>query len=301
MKRLFLSAAVGCALRLMAYGDVVTLNYYFMFETWGDDCYADGTMLEEGECYALVWRHADLADQVEGLFDSNGVPVDPDKCEILAVFPAAVHGVWGGQIYAYAARSYVQVPRSHIESKAALGVYSLFVFDTRMWDGSKWVLGGKTSETTVAALRGYGLVTDLEDIKVQRTKEGENAFFLWDNFAFPDEADILKYDDGLSIGDKSVQLSQTSILPFSPQPPDEQVPVFSSVSIANGKVTLNVTNTLPSLQYGISWVTSVAEVFSKTNWVSDVKDGEKDAQTPLTWTIDLKGAPQGFFRILSVK
>ena len=88
-------------------------------------------------------------------------------------------------------------------------------------------------------------------------------------------------DDGLSIGDKSVQLSQTSILPFSPQPSEEQVPVFSSVSIANGKAILNVTNTLPSLQYGISWVTSVAEVFSKTNWVSDVKNGEKDAQTAL--------------------
>ena len=78
-------------------------------------------------------------------------------------------------------------------------------------------------------------------------------------------------------------------------------PVFSSVSIANGKAILSVTNTMPSLHYDISWVTNVLEVFSKTNWVDDVKQGEEDVQTPLTWTIDLLGEPQGFFRVLRKK
>ena len=352
--------AMICGLVFGIFADT-SLDTCFQFQTLGDDCYADGTLLAEGECYALVWRHNDLANSLEGLFDETGTPCDTQKCEILGVFNSAVHREYQGHSYACAANSWIVLPHGHYVSKSSLGVYSLFVFDTRTWDGQKWVLGEKTSDKTVSSLRRYGLVTDLENIKLGTGVGG--TFFSYNTSmygtAFVGNLQMTSFGDFSAshscadiqtVSTKSQQHSvsfftdeetvsgvqmrvagQTfGTLPvpearegfafvgwFTPKgeqvtsstivtgdvrllarwaADDGRVPLFSSVTIANGKAYLSVTNTSTSLQYGISWVTDVGEVFSKTNWVNGAKQGVGDA--PLTWEIDLKGEPQGFFRVL---
>ena len=353
-----LAFVMGSTFVLSAMGDLV--DTVLQFQTMGDDCYEDGSMLEEGECYALVWRQTDLANTISGLFDDKGVPVNSEKCQILHVFNSAAHDEFEGHVYAYATNSWCFLPAGHYSEHSTNGVYSVFLFDTRTWDGQKFVLGGKTSDTTVAALRRYGLVTDLEDLVLgagANIKEtGKGTFFPWadiKDLTFindPEKTSTGDYSDFLSTADtpvvcrvsfyvddetlsesRTIQIDQpigelptpaaregylfagwftTGGEPVTPQTivtsgmklmakwDAVREPVFSSVSIANGKAVLSVTNTMPSLQYDISWVTSVVEVFSKTNWVNDVKKGEEEALSPLTWTIDLLGEPQGFFRVL---
>lgn len=361
MKRCLSIVAVSCGIVLSSWADASLMNTCFQFETQGDDCYADGTMLAEGECYALVWRHNDLAGSIEGLFNSMGSPVNPQKCEILGVFNTATHQELDGHSYACATNSWIILPSGHYEAKSSTGVYSLFVFDTRTWDGQKWILGGKTSDTTVASLRRYGLVTDFEDIKLGTGVGGTffpyntslygTAFVGNPNFTSLGDVSVLYscadtptvgetqqkcsisfFADEETVTDTQMRVAGQAFgtLPvpearegfafvgwFTPKgeqvtsstivtgdvrllarwaADDGRVPLFSSVMIANGKAYLSVTNTSTSLQYGISWVTNVGEVFSKTNWVNGAKQGVGDA--PLTWEIDLKGEPQGFFRVL---
>lgn len=183
----------------------------FQFQTIGDDCYEDGSMLEERECYALVWRHNDLKDTIECLFDNNGKPVDTNKCEILTVFDSARHDKFyeedgSEHQYAYAASAWTRLPAGHWAEKGANGVYSVFVFDTRMKDGDQWILGGKESDTSVKSLRRYGLVTDLEDIRLTNSEVTEEvtAFF----FAEPSFGKFIGEEAFTSIGDWNVQCSR---------------------------------------------------------------------------------------------
>lgn len=368
MRTLMVAVAFVCGLSFFAHGDDGGVTF-FQFQTLGDDCYEDDggtTMLMEGECYALVWRHNDFTNSIQGLFTDKGEPVDTNKCEILGICNTAVQGVLedDGHWYASATNSVIFLPDGHYEQHSTKGVYSVFVFDTRIKDGDQWRLGGKTSDKTVASLRRYGLVTDLENITLgtgaggtfcrcsepllpyyiypgesadQHTSTGDNGFDYGESHFYscadtPVVCRVSFYVDEETLSEwRTVEIGQpigelptpaaregfffagwftTGGEPVTPQTivtsgmklmakwEAVREPVFSSVSIANGKAVLSVTNTMPSLSYDISWVTSVVEVFSKTNWVNDVKQGQEEALSPLTWTIDLLGEPQGFFRVL---
>lgn len=362
IKRMISVLAVVCSMNFVGFADDL-LDVCFQFQTYGDDCYADGTMLAEGECYALVWRHNDLASSIEGLFDNAGAPVNADKCEILGVFNTAAHAEWKGHHYAAATNSWIILPKGHYDAKNSTGVYSLFVFDTRQWDGQKWDLGGKISDKTVISLRRYGLVTDFENIKIGTGVGG--TFFPYNTAlygtAFVGNPNFTSYGDksvqyscantptvggssdcsiAFDFGDGTLSDPQKRVVgqPFGelPTPPsrpgfvfvgwftetdaqvtsttlvtgdmkliakwaadDGRIPLFSSVTIANGKAVLTVTNTSTSVRYGISSVNELAEIYTKTNFVGDVQQGIGDG--PLTWEIDLRGEPKGFFRVLPKK
>lgn len=330
----------------------------FQFQTFGDDCYADGTKLEEGECYALVWRHNDLASSIEGLFSNTGAPVNPEKCEILGIFNVAMHDEYEGYQYACASNAWIILPNGHYSSHKDTGVYSVFVFDTRIWNGTEWVLGGKASDKTVASLRRYGLVADLEDIKIGTGINDDNGLGTFFAYNVPLKGMAFVNDDRYtSYGDWNTQYScaNTSVVcPVSfysdveteytskvividqpigvlPTPGSREgfafagwfttggehvtpttlvtsdmklyakwepvpEPAFSEVTIANGKAILCVTNTMPNLNYDISWVAQLVDVLRTTNWVNSVKKGVETG--PLTWEIDLQGKPQGYFRVL---
>lgn len=178
-KSLFLSLVIATVTITSAVSQTIPsgYDYYFFFQTL-EDHYADGTPLADGECYALVWRDDDLANQVDGLFNPDGTPVSPDKCEILAVFPDAIQETYEGQTYAGSRAWTRQTDYVLKKGEGKSGVYSLFVFDTRQWNGSKWIVGGKTSDKSVAALRGYGLVENLEIVGMPTSGEG-GEFFYW--------------------------------------------------------------------------------------------------------------------------
>ena len=163
-KRWLFAFVAACAVALGVRADSSPLDYYLMFETYGNDCYADGSPLMQGECYALVWRSEDTKDSIDNLFKADGTVVNAETTKIIAVFPSAVQS----EGWSWAKRSLALIDpmdMSMWEKKG--GVMSLFVFDTRRWNAltQVWELGGCNVEAkTIAGIRYYGLVDSLEDI-----------------------------------------------------------------------------------------------------------------------------------------
>lgn len=289
VRRLFASLTAIALKAVTGYG----FSPYFMFETAGHDCYADGSPLLAGERYALVWRSNDTLGQTDGLFLADGRPVDANRCEVLWLFDAAERRTEEGTgiVYAAAKRSYILVAESYIKEKGDTGVYSLFVFDTRVWNGSEWGLCGKSSYNTVEVLNGYGLVSDLEVINTSKTGTDPGCFV----YTRPGDG-FLTDDTKVSYGDKTVQFSQSSVA--SIDPPNVPQPVISGLTADAGVLTLTVTNTAKYLTYGLSMTNDLEKVTSTTNYVGDVKQGV--GAGPLTWTVPVGDQPAGFFQLRRV-
>ena len=207
MRHVMISFMAACATGLCAAAGGSPLDEYLMFETFGDDCYADGSPLWEGECYALVWRNGDAATRVDGLFNSDGTVANPSTTKILAVFPAAVQTNYEGGVYSCARRSWALMnPMDMAMWENRGGVLSLFVFDTRRWntESQVWELAGcDVEEKAIAAVRRYGLVTDLEDIK----RGLYIGIFEWDTFV--QGTSFVTSDELALFGDVTEQYSGT--------------------------------------------------------------------------------------------
>ena len=272
--------------------------YFYYFYTFGDDCYADGSMLLEGECYAIVWRSAAWAEKTEGLFYADGRSTDPENCQLVSLCSGAARTVWedDGHEYAYADNAYMQVPWGHLNSKydrekaAYKGVYSLFIFDTRTWNGSEWTIGNMSvSEEgcSVSPLNAYGLVTDLENIPVDNVNGIFISGSVYPNYSFLN-------DDPVVYGDGTVFYSAASTC--AAMPPECPAPAFSAFAVTNGVATVSVTNTASYLTYGLSMVDDVLKLTSTTNFVGERKQGVGAA--PLTWEIPVGTAMSEFFKLL---
>ena len=268
--------------------------YYIMFETSGEDCYADGSPLIEGERYALVWRCNALANQVDGLFNADGTSAYGDeKCEILWLFDAAERMTAAdGHVYARAKRSYVQMAAKHIEDHFWDGVYSIFVLDTRVYDDGRVKLSARDYDWKPAVLNGYGVVTDLAEFDTyEKNKPNEVGFFQW--LGGHDFTNETKY---VSSGDMTVRRSDTSSA--SVLTGDLPTPAFSAISADGVTVTVSATNASPLVAYGLSRVERLAELNTKTNIVA-VEQGCGTA--PMTWHVPVGTTTNGFFKICPLR
>lgn len=221
MKKALVLSLVAFGLIAETFSALTPDDRYFYFSTQGKDCYADGTPLLDGECYAVVWRGESLKNTTSGLFDADGNAVDPDNCQILAVLPAAKRGVKDGQPYAYAAPAWEYIANGVLGPLVNNGIISLFVFDTRIWNGTSWIVGGMKSGTTVAALNGYGLVDSLEDLKI-----GFHIFPHGGRLG-PDHSFTNNPDAYMSWGDVNVPYSGATVLssPSSKKPAPSRLAV----------------------------------------------------------------------------
>lgn len=275
----------------------VPTDYYIMFETAGEDCYADGTPLVEGERYALVWRCNDLANQVDGLFNADGSsPYGDDKCEVLFLFDAAERKTAAdGHVYARAKKSFVQMNAQHLMDRFWTGVYSIFVFDTRVYKDGQLTLSERINNWTPAVLNGYGVVTDLAAFDTyEKTKASEVGFFAWNTpSGRKDFTNETKY---VSSGDVTVARSDTSSV--SVLAVDLPTPAFSAISADGATVTVSATNGSPYVAYGLSRVERLAELNTKTNIVA-VEQGRGAAS--MTWHVPVGTATNGFFRIFPLR
>jgi len=129
------------------------------FSTHGPDCYADGTTVMDGECYALVWS----ADGVfEGL-SANGEPVDSaDK--VILVAPMAKDGHCPEIVF--------QLPAS-VASSLAAGVYEVLLLDTRVTQSNGTIAPYGTANGKLKIVNGYGEVAD--GLSIAKTSGALNA------------------------------------------------------------------------------------------------------------------------------
>lgn len=281
------------ALLIAGVAIAVPSDYYVMFETAGEDCYADGTPLIEGERYALVWRSNDLANTVDGLFNADGTSaLGDDKCEILWLFDAAERRTaTDGHVYARARRSYVQMALSHIQSHFWDGVYSIFLLDTRVYKNGRVGVSARTNDWTPSVLNGYGVVTDLAAFQTYDKRQvSETGFFSWDTLgkglSFTNET---KY---VSSGDVSV--GRSGVTSAAVMPVDLPTPAFSAISSDGTTVTVSATNASPYVAYGLSRVERLSELNAKTNIVA-IEQGR--GVSPMTWHVSVGTTTNGFFKI----
>lgn len=97
-------------------------NYVLTFGTTGPDCYADGTQVADGECYALVWtkRGGTLDITVDGAAAN-------DTCKVLGIFACAENHA--------CPERFVQVSSGFFKANGE-GAFSLVLLDTRKGDGT---------------------------------------------------------------------------------------------------------------------------------------------------------------------
>jgi hypothetical protein len=128
---------------MMVYANSIN-DVCLSFSTKGPDCYADGTQVLDGECYALVWSSD---GSFEG-FDANGGCVDSND-KIVLVAPVAKDGKCPPILF--------QIPEDDVKILVN-GRYSVYLLDTRVSvDGTIKPLASKDGK--IAMLNGYGAVT----------------------------------------------------------------------------------------------------------------------------------------------
>ena len=111
------------------------------FRTKGPDRYADGSVVVDGECYALVWSNDGNFDG----FDANGECIDPND-RIVLVAPIAKNGCCPPVLF--------QIPAAEADTLSD-GQYAIYLLDTRISSGGEIKAAG-VSRGRAKLMNGYG-------------------------------------------------------------------------------------------------------------------------------------------------
>ena len=128
-------------------------NVVISFSTPGPDRYSDGTTVENGEKYALVWTPS--GEEFAGI-NANGTPAGSSK--LVTAVPVAAGGC--------CPRVEFQVDEDFVESNFKGGTWSVVMLDTRVFafdgDGKVVIQDGKRKVESVGRagnqVIGYGVV-----------------------------------------------------------------------------------------------------------------------------------------------
>ena len=101
-------------------------NLLATFSTQGPDRYADGTVVKDGECYALVWTKTGAA--FAGITVTGEAVGDQDLNRVLCIAPLAKDGRCPDVV--------VEVDKLVAVQWAEGGTFSLHLLDTRKADGT---------------------------------------------------------------------------------------------------------------------------------------------------------------------
>ena len=140
MKKILATILAAAAIPAMAGQD----NILATFSTKGPDCYADGSVVKDGESYALVWtaKGASFA----GITLDGKAAGDQDLNRVLCVAPLAKDGRCPEVI--------LEVNKVVADRYAGAGTFSLHLLDTRRADGTP---GG-----VEAGVNGFGAAQEFE-------------------------------------------------------------------------------------------------------------------------------------------
>ncbi len=130
-------------------------NLLATFSTKGPDCYADGTVVKDGECYALVWTHTNAVFQ--GITVDGKAVGSQDENRVLCIAPLAKDG--------HCREVVVEVNKVVADLYAGSGTFSLHLLDTRKADGAPGGVDagvngfGAAQEFTLSASEQFQSVT----------------------------------------------------------------------------------------------------------------------------------------------
>ena len=205
------------------------------FSTPGPDHYADRRMVIDGECYALVWSPAGTT--FSG-FNADGTAVSPADRVVLAA-PLAKGGRCPDVIFQVPAATYAELKGGEwsvclVDTRNARGV-PLGVSENRPQRVNRWgvVKGGITFESANSSTTSS---TRLRSAASATTRRGTMAGVL------------------------------------SEVPSDVASPTITSIDVADGKVSLEVSGTVPYLTYTLSSGESLEDMEKDAS--ADLVDGE---------------------------
>ncbi len=115
------------------------------FSTKGPDYYADGTPVQEGECYALVWTRN--GSEFAGV-DLNGQVVDTVNNAVVVALPLAKAKSDGT---VHCPTTLFQIDEAYAKAHAA-GTFALILLDTRMGDND----GNLVATGALGQVNGWG-------------------------------------------------------------------------------------------------------------------------------------------------
>jgi hypothetical protein len=215
------------------------------FSTPGPDCYADGTIVRDGECYALVWSPAGTA--FAG-FNADGTPVSPNDRVVLA-----------GEL-AQDGRCLdvnFQIPAADYEELQG-GEWAVCLVDTRMVNGvPAGVRDGKPLRVNRwGAVKG-GVKIDPVDVTGQQAGGTRRLASTGGT--------------GSAASYQTVRASTLSAIP-----PGLMPPTITAIEVQDGEVWLGVVDTVPYLSYTI--VSGETPTDLKTDRGAQVVDGENGAE-----------------------
>ena len=122
MKKILMMLAMAATSAALAGQD----NLLATFSTKGPDCYADGTVVKDGESYALVWTKAGAA--FAGITVTGEAVGDQNLNRVLCIAPLAKDGRCPDVV--------VEVNKLVADLYAGAGTFSLHLLDTRKADGT---------------------------------------------------------------------------------------------------------------------------------------------------------------------
>lgn len=114
------------------------------FSTVGPDRYADGSVVMDGECYALVWSENGEFDG----FSANGECMDAND-RIVLIAPVAKDGRCPNVLF--------QIPAAEADELSG-GKYAVYLLDTRLAEGGS-VRPRGTVNGKLALMNGYGVAS----------------------------------------------------------------------------------------------------------------------------------------------
>ena len=223
------------------------------FSSTGPDLYSDGSVVADGECYALVWSPAGT---VFSGFNADGSPVSPRDRVVLAA-PLAQGGRCRKAIF--------QIPADEYEALKG-GEWAVCLVDTRTVAGvpagardgrplrvNRWgaVNGGVKIEPKGAS--NLRLASSSRNLRLAASSE-----------------------DGSPEGGGVTSVQPARAKTLSAVPPSVRPPQITAIDVGQGEVWLAVADTVPYLSYTI--VSGEKPDNLKTDYFAEVVDGDANAE-----------------------
>ena len=219
-----LIAMVACVAGAAAFAEVN--DVVLTFSSKGPDKYADGSLVRDGECYALVWQPAGAAGALS--IAADGSVVDSTQGEIVLTAPVAKNGRCPTIAFQIAA-SYA--------AKREGGTWSLYLLDTRTFaaDGTVSLAG-----TANGRAKAVNAASAVDGATVQATAASVSL-----GAAAPQT---------LAATGAATAAAATAL------PADAPKPTIKDIRVEGGFVYVTVSDTAPYLQYNLAAGTDPAKL-----------------------------------------
>ena len=244
------------------------------FSTIGCDCYADGSPVLPGECYALVWQKSNTP--------FPGLPMDPPNPD-----NPAQNNIWVAEYFpvaevsdGYASCPFVSTYGLSMDDDTN-GKWTIYLLDTRYEreDGSL-ACGYDTSQTNAPhRINAYVAI------------KGLTSFNIGMSPATPSGPALTLTLTGGDLSEEALPMiaNVPSVVPTDGPPA-----VFSCLFANAGVAHVSLTNTAGYLQYELFMADEVNQLKAQAVRVGEMKWGR--GKEPMTWEIPVGASPCKFFR-----